>query len=205
MQAPQLTKIEVAIHLAIRAHCGQVDADGLPHIVHVMEVMLAVKKACETRQDASLYTAEELIVAAILHDCPEDSFGNPTALEHVDLARIEKMFGENAAAVVDGVTRRPEEPYRDFVYRAKRNPGSRLVKTADLLCNLGRSDSHPDENRRRHFLYKYGTALRVINTDEPTTWELASAEFDDGEYFVADPNGNRKKIPKARFLKLGKL
>lgn len=205
MQAQQLTEIERAAHLAVRAHCGQVDADGMPHIVHVMEVMLAVKKVCEARQDASLYTAEELIVAAILHDCPEDSFDNPTALEHVDLARIEKMFGNNVAAIVDGVTRRAGEPYREFVYRAKRNPGSRLVKTADLLCNFGRSGSHPDEKRREHFLYKYGIALRVINTDEPTTWELASGEFNDGEYFVADPNGNRKKISKARFLRLGKL
>jgi (p)ppGpp synthase/HD superfamily hydrolase len=179
----------------------------MPHMVHVMEVMLAVKKECESRPDATHpYTAEELMAAALLHDCPEDSFDNPTALERVDLNRIEKLFGENIAIIVDGVTRRQsnnkKETYRDFIYRAKNEPGSRLVKTADLLRNLKRSNSHPDKKRRKHFLYKYEIALRVINSVEPITWEQASGEVSFGKHFVADPNGNRKKVSEAEFRKL---
>src|SRR5579863_4082397 len=129
--------LDQAIELAVTAHVGQTDEDGLPHIIHALEVMFGVKKIFETTEDKLDYTLEELMIAAVLHDTVEDTF--------VTLALIEVQFGKRIRDLVDGVTRRglgkndTKEFYRDFIYRAKTNPGTRIIKIADLMHNFGRA------------------------------------------------------------------
>lgn len=215
-----MTRLEAAIHLACRAHRGQLDADRLPHIVHCMEVMLMVKHEYEKRPlddlIRQLFSLEDLLVAAILHDTVEDSEDNYNqgligAEDVVILDTIRQDFGEIVADIVDGVSRRiikkgkktDKEFYRDLIYRAKDNPGSAFLKTADLLHNISRNHHIPDDGWRRKLAYKYPVALRVLAVKE-TSWEYESCEFSDGKYFIASPNGRRIEITKEEFEVIAK-
>lgn len=204
-----------ALALAVEAHKNQkLDEDGMPHFVHCMEVTLKVKKWCEEHSRSErifhpaaraleFYTLEELLIAAILHDAVEDSEGLVT------LSVILEQFGEKVHRLVDGVTRRGlgegevKETYRDFIYRAKTDPGVALIKSADLEHNRGRAFHIKQARWREKLTFKYGVAMRVLSTDpdDQPTWEQASATWvngDDGEHFyIADPNGKRIEITKA--------
>jgi|SRR5271157_1870858 len=209
-----MTQLEKAIELAVHAHDGQMDEDGMPHIVHCMEVMLKVKTELEStyligKRALKKYSVEELLVAAILHDTVEDS---PIPLKH-----IEMVFGANVAHIVDCLTRRglgkgeTKEFYRDFIYRCIADPGARLIKEADLSHNMNRTHKIAASKAkwRAKLEYKYDVAFRCISTDD-MTWEQASWsatwEMVDGvntpTFFIADPNGKKMEISKEEFDKL---
>jgi (p)ppGpp synthase/HD superfamily hydrolase len=205
-----MTRLQEAIAVAVAAHQNQkLDEDGMPHIVHCMEVMLKVKKWCEEHQRSERifypaaralekYTLEELLIAAILHDAIEDSEGLVT------LKMVEDKFGTKVRWLVDGVTRRglgigeTKETYKDFIYRAKKDPGVLLIKSADLEHNRGRAFHIKQAKWRDKLMFKYSTAMRVLNTDpddQQLTWEQASCQWQEGEGFtIADPNGKKVKI-----------
>lgn len=69
-----------------------------------------------------------LRTAGYLHDVVED--GGAT------LAEVRELFGLEVADIVEGVTRREGEVYRDFIHRAASSEGSRVVKVADVTDNL---------------------------------------------------------------------
>lgn len=178
----------------------------MPHIVHSMEVMTAVRKMYEALIYPVDFTLEEIMIAAILHDVAEDSVEN--GMHPVTLDDIRKTYGDKIGDIVDSVTRRqlPEgkETYRDFIYRAKANPAGRLLKLADLTHNMSRTHKISDKKAkwRKKLEYKYLIAERVLNDRHEPTWEGASWEVhyhDEGnlrvpEFYIADPNGKRIKI-----------
>jgi hypothetical protein len=194
--------LESAILLAVQSHEGQFDADGTPHILHSLEVMFAVKNELEGRtieeiQSAYAATREELLIAAVLHDVVEDT--------PVELDTIRDAYGQCVAGIVDSVTRRAGESYRDFIYRARVSKGGRLVKKCDLLKNIGRLPgikvAHPQWHDKLD--YKYHIALRVLDAlRDSMTWEQASwkteTEYVDGQrvqkFYTADPNGKRIEV-----------
>ena len=85
--------IERAYRLAERAHTGQVRASGEPYLQH----SLAVAKIL-----ADFGVPATTIAAALLHDVVEDS-GTP-------LADIRRLFGDEIANLVDGVTKLTQLP-----------------------------------------------------------------------------------------------
>ena len=111
--------IEQARELARRYHDGQVDQAGRPYVEHVERVCDAVSGPDEK-------------LAALLHDLLED-----TELEPRDLS----CAGAPAQVVeaVKALTRRPDEPYEDFVRRAATDPIARVVKSADVADNADES------------------------------------------------------------------
>jgi hypothetical protein len=189
-----------AINLACHAHAGQTDEGGLPHIVHAVEVMVKVKEAFE-QNPVEGFTLEELMIAAVLHDVIEDS--------DYSFEKIHNMFGANIACIVDGVSRRKDESYRDFIYRAKINPASRLVKICDLRHNRSRTHkiAASKASWRGKLEYKYRIASAVLEALYEPTWEGASYEvrYEDSKtdtlrharYYIADPNGRRIEVPEA--------
>lgn len=201
-----MTNLEQAIQLAVKAHTGQVDEDGMPHIVHCFTVMANVQKEANHTAIEGI-SIGELLIAAILHDVVEDT--------SVTLADIRAMFGvhpeggktigEVVAEIVDGVSRRKDETYKDFIYRAKKHPGARLLKIADLLANMGRLDkiSPKKASWRNKLEFKYATALKVLNDIDEPTWEQASysvtTEGPHSHYFVADPNGKQIEVTEEEF------
>lgn len=89
-------------------------------------------------------------VAAILHDVCEDSAHRPK-----DLWR----FGKEVIEIVDAMTRREDESYKDYLRRLARCRLARPVKRRDLWCNLRRRPVPGDLERRytvaMDFLYTY--------------------------------------------------
>jgi (p)ppGpp synthase/HD superfamily hydrolase len=176
-----------AIGMAVTAHRDQMDTDGMPHIIHVLRVMMKVAKEFKENPIPG-YTLEEIMTAAVLHDTVEDS--------PITLDKIEAMYGGKVRDIVDGLSRRKfagdeKETYRDFIYRAKQNPAGRFIKTADLLDNLNRLT--PDKAGMEK---RYSIALSVLNDEDEPSWEEAGRQFRDGIMYVPDPEGQLVKKGK---------
>jgi len=197
--------IELAITTAGLAHIGQIDEDGMPHLMHSMAVMLDVQKELD-EYPVKGFTTEEILIAAVLHDAVEDN-------KLYTIEKIEQWFGKNVAAIVDALTRQEGESYRDFIYRAKANPAARLIKVSDLIHNMGRTHKIDAKKAswREKLEYKYRIASQVLNDKWEPTWEGASYEvkYEDpkatGEkmtyanlqtarFYIADPDGKKIEI-----------
>lgn len=111
-----MPSLEDAIALALTAHRGQVDHVNQPYILHPLRVMFRLEQELDR-------------IVAVLHDVIED-----TDLTLEDLRQ--KGYSNEILAALDGVTRREEESYEDFVERSLAHPISRRVKLADLEDNM---------------------------------------------------------------------
>ena len=108
--------LEEAIALAVSAHRGQKDKAGQPYILHPLRMMLAVE-------------GEHARMAAVLHDVVEDT--------EISLEQLQaEGFPAEVVEAVDGLTRRADESYDEFIERAAVNPIARVVKKADLEDNM---------------------------------------------------------------------
>lgn len=207
-----ISPIEAAIQLAVKAHNGQTDKEDTrqPHMLHVFEVYHRVHEMFNgiafNPPTLTKYTQEEIEVAAILHDTVEDSKDNPTALEIVDLDRVEREFGLNVREIVDSVTRRDDEFYRDHIYRAKANEGGRLVKISDNLHNRTRAAKIKQAKWRNKLEFKYAVSCSVLNDAYEPTWEQAGSsvqyEGPHAHYFIPDPNGKKIEVSEEEFKTL---
>jgi guanosine-3',5'-bis(diphosphate) 3'-pyrophosphohydrolase len=111
-----MATLERAIELAVHYHKGQQDKVGQPYILHPLRVMAR----CQGVQAQ---------MVAIMHDLIEDTPVTPEML-------LSEGFSQEVVDGLLGVTRRPNESYREFVLRARENPLARIVKLADLEDNL---------------------------------------------------------------------
>ncbi|MDX1946827.1 MAG: hypothetical protein SFU86_15605 [Pirellulaceae bacterium] len=134
--------LERAIEIAVQAHCGQVDKEGQPYILHPLRVMQAVE-------------GTEAKIVGVLHDVVED-----TAVTLADLAAA--GFSEPILAAVALVTHNKATPYAEYVIRCQANPLALAVKLADLTDNtrpdrvLFRADRiERDLARIRRYLLSY--------------------------------------------------
>jgi (p)ppGpp synthase/HD superfamily hydrolase len=191
MYTNYMEPLELAIIQATEAHAGQRDPDGSLHIAHSLAVMFLVQKEAFEKCPEGV-SVEELLCACVLHDCVEDT--------HMTLDHIRSTFGEVVARIVDSVTKRPGENYRDAIYRAKADPAGRLVKIADNLHNRGRNHTIPAKKASwaKKLAYKYDVARAVLNDGSEPTWEGASykVQYENGapHFFIADPNGKEIEI-----------
>ncbi|HEY8030484.1 MAG TPA: bifunctional (p)ppGpp synthetase/guanosine-3',5'-bis(diphosphate) 3'-pyrophosphohydrolase [Gaiellaceae bacterium] len=119
-----------AFTFAAKAHEGQQRRSGEPFIMHPV----GVATIC-----AGLRLDEQTIAAALLHDVVEDT--------GTDLATVRAEFGDEIAALVDGVTKLTRvqfqsreqaeaENYRKMVVAMAEDVRVILVKLADRLHNL---------------------------------------------------------------------
>ena len=136
--------INRAYVFSMKAHGAQVRASGDPYFSHPIEVAGIL---------TDLKLDDETIVTAIHHDTIED-----TVATH---DQIEKLFGENVARLVDGVTKlskieaqseneRAAENLRKFLLALSDDIRVLLVKLADRLHNM-RTLHHiknPEKRRR---------------------------------------------------------
>src|SRR5262249_4992704 len=97
----------------------------------------------------------EARIIAVLHDVLED-----TSVTEEDLRR--EGFSESIITGVLAVTKRPNEPYADFVLRSCRHDAARQVKLADIADNssISRALMRPgqldrDSRRMREYLLSY--------------------------------------------------
>lgn len=111
-----MPNLEEAIALAVKIHQGQVDKYGRPYILHPLRVMFRLDTEVEQ-------------IVGVLHDVVEDS--------ELTLADLRDMgYSQTVIEALDGVTRREDETYAEFVERSFAHPLSRRVKVADLEDNM---------------------------------------------------------------------
>ena len=105
-----------AIEIAVEAHKGQTDKQGMPYIGHPMRVMQAGK------------TEDEKIVG-ILHDVVEDT---PWTFEQLEA----EGFSEKVIEAIQLLTKADDEDYDLYIERVKSNPLAISVKINDLTDNM---------------------------------------------------------------------
>lgn len=131
-----------AYEFSVKAHAGQLRVSGDPFVDHSLDVALIL---------AELHLDSATIAAALMHDVVEDT--------DVKLQKLEEEFGEEIAALVDGVTKlgavefksREEqqiEYFRKMLLSMARDIRVILIKLADRLNNM-RTLQYLDEEKRR--------------------------------------------------------
>lgn len=161
-----LSQIEIALEIALRAHKGQRDLDGNPVILHPLTVALKGHNESE-------------IVTGLLHDVVEDT----------DWTFDDLLQAGISAKVVDALrmlTHNKDVPYLDYVRRIadSHNPIAINVKCNDLEHNLarGRKGDHLKQ------VAKHTAAREIIhpyNGDEDAAWDLLMDDPKDGKFWQA--------------------
>ena len=128
---------------SVNAHGSQKRASGDPYFSHPIEVAGIL---------TDLHLDDETIATAILHDTIEDTVATPE--------EIQRLFGDNVARMVDGVTKlsrieaqseneRAAENLRKFLLAMSDDIRVLLVKLADRLHNM-RTLHHIKSDEKRH-------------------------------------------------------
>ncbi len=138
-----IENIQRAYFVAEKAHRGQKRRSGEPYIIHPVA---AAKILAHMRMDP------QTIMAALLHDVLEDT--------KIDRATLAEQFGEEVAALVDGVSKLTQiefedriqqqaENFRKMILAMVRDIRVILVKLADRLHNMRTLDALDAPKRRR--------------------------------------------------------
>ena len=179
-KAYNMEMIEKAYDLANEAHKGVCRRSGEPYICHPLAVARLVL-------DLGMDT--ESIAAALLHDVVEDT---PTTLDDLKAA-----FGEEAALLVDGVTKLTKiqfsnieelqaENLRKMLLAMSRDVRVMIIKLCDRLHNMRTGDAWPEQKRRdkaRETMEVYApiaNRLGILNVKE---------ELEDRSLHYLDPVG----------------
>jgi len=158
-----LELVKLAYDFAEDAHKGQTRKSGIPYILHPLS---AAHLLAQMRLDINI------IIAALLHDVPEDTA--------VTLEEVEKNFGKDVAEMVRGVTKLGHLKYRGveryienlrkmFVAMAK-DIRVMLIKFADRINNLSTLDALPPKKR-------YRIALESLEIYSPIANRLGIGEI----------------------------
>lgn len=144
---------DAAIFMA-KAHKGQEDKCGVPYFFHPMRVAYRL---------VSWNCSDPVVFAGILHDVVEDT---EFTLEH-----IKWNFGVEVSDLVDLVSRREDEKYKDYIERACSTYDSGMIKFADTLDNTdpNRKAKEVPIGRYRELLpklYEEYQHLPNLNKDE---------------------------------------
>ena len=132
-----------AYRFSDRAHAGQKRSSGDAYVSHCVEVAKIL---------AELHLDSVTVASGLIHDVIEDT--------GVSVEEIEREFGSEIAAIVDGVTKignitfrstqeRQVENYRKLLLSIAKDARVILIKLADRLHNMQTLDYLPEEKRRR--------------------------------------------------------
>ena len=139
-------RIRAAYEYARKAHSAQLRKDGSEFVTHPLA---AAEIVVEIGLD------EDSLCAALLHDCIEDT--NATREE------IEKLFGQDVAEIVEGVTKLSRVPYsnkeevqmdnlRKMLIAMAKDIRVILIKIADRLHNMRTMEYQTPEKQREKAL-----------------------------------------------------
>ncbi|MDB4885235.1 MAG: RelA/SpoT family protein [Gemmatimonadetes bacterium] len=133
-----------AYRFSEEAHRGQTRNSGEPYVTHCVEVAKIL---------ADLQLDTTTVVSGLIHDVVEDT--------PVTVGDVEREFGKEIAAIVDGLTKiaklpnsgskqdRQVESYRKLLLSIAKDARVIIVKLADRLNNMRTLDYLPEEKRRR--------------------------------------------------------
>lgn len=137
-----------AMHIAYRAHHGQLDKSGAPYIFHPIHL-------AEQMDD------EFSCCAALLHDVVEDTF--------VTLDDLRKVFPEEVVEAVRLLTHIKGVPDAEYLTAIKSNPIALKVKLADNAHNSDQSRCcgiEVSEEKKARWRVKYAKARAILLAPE---------------------------------------
>lgn len=142
-----MTKLDMAMRIAIHAHETQKDKSGEPYILHPLHLMTQFKD--ETSQ-----------IIAVLHDVVEDS--------DYTLRSLALIFSEDIIAALDGLTHRKEEDYFEYIERIRTSAVRDIIipiKIADLCHNSDISRLLYITEKDIQRMEKYNKALGILERE----------------------------------------
>jgi GTP diphosphokinase / guanosine-3',5'-bis(diphosphate) 3'-diphosphatase len=178
---------------AMRAHGAQTRANGDPYFSHPLEVAGILT-------NYRLDTAS--IVTALLHDTVEDT--------HATIDDIKRMFGDEVARLVDGVTKltrielqsedsRQAENFRKLVLAMSEDIRVLLVKLADRLHNMRTLRFLRDHDKRRRI------ASETMDIYAPLAERMGMQEMknelEDLAFAELNPHARESIIARLAFLR----
>jgi len=147
LPAKKVSMIKAAYEFASQAHRGQMRKSGEPYLEHPLQVAATL---------ANLRLDADALIAALLHDIPEDC--------GISLEEIETKFGAEVAKLVDGVTKLEKlasraggkekktrlqvENLRKMLVATAEDLRVVLIKLADRLHNMRTLGALPSSRRR---------------------------------------------------------
>ncbi len=173
-----MSKIISAYEFAAQAHDGQKRSSGEPYIIHPVSVSFILL-------DLGMDT--DTICAAMLHDVVEDT--------QVSLGEIKKLFGQDVAMLVDGVTKLSNAPIfnqdeqlaenvRKILLAMSQDIRVMIIKLCDRLHNMRTLGCRPGFKQRK-------TALETMNIYAPIAHRLGiravKEELEDLAFQYLDP------------------
>lgn len=188
-----LEKLERACDFSKTSHGTQKRASGDPYYLHPLEVAMIL---------ADMHLDLDTIITALLHDTVEDT--------DVTLDNIEKLFGDNVRALVDGVTKltkielqseqtKQAENFRKLLMAMSEDIRVLLVKLADRLHNM----------RTLHFVKSPKKRLRIAHETMEVYSPLAERigmqnlknEMQDLSFAELHPEVRESIISRLEYLK----
>jgi len=184
--------INRAYVFAMKMHGSQRRASGDPYFSHPIEVAGILT-------NYKLDTAS--IVTALLHDTIEDT--------QASIADVERLFGEEVARLVDGVTKltriqiqnieaKQAENFRKFLLAVSEDIRVLMVKLADRLHNM-RTLSHIDKSDKR-----LNVALETMEIYAPLAERIGmqeiKTELEDLAFAELNPEARGSILNRLRFL-----
>jgi GTP diphosphokinase / guanosine-3',5'-bis(diphosphate) 3'-diphosphatase len=181
------------------AHRGQTRNSGEPYVNHCIEVAKIL---------ADLQLDSTTVASGLIHDVVED-----TAIE---LQEVEREFGKEIAAIVDGLTKiaklpnsgstqdRQVESYRKLLLSIAKDARVIIVKLADRLHNMRTLEYLPEEKRRRiaeetrdlyaPLAHRFGMAKMRWELEDLAFKHLESDEYKALAKQVAQKRGEREEL-----------
>ena len=141
--SPDLDLVQRAYVFANKAHEGQMRRSGDPYVTHPLSVALVI---AELRLDVPS------ICAGLLHDCVEDTTAT--------IEDLQRLFGDEIAFLVDGVTKlgkvswrtkedRQAENFRKMLLAMAKDIRVILIKLADRTDNMRTLEHMPADKQER--------------------------------------------------------
>jgi GTP pyrophosphokinase len=188
-----------AYRFSEEAHRGQTRNSGAPYVMHCIEVAKIL---------ADLQLDSTTVASGLIHDVVED-----TAIELDD---VEREFGKEIAAIVDGLTKiaklpnsgsnqdRQVESYRKLLLSIAKDARVIIVKLADRLHNMRTLEYLPEEKRRRiaqetrdlyaPLAHRFGMAKMRWELEDLAFKHLETEEYKALAKQVAQKRGEREAL-----------
>lgn len=152
-RAADEARLGLANEIANNAHFGDKVRSGEDYISHPQHI-------------ASKFESKTKKIIAILHDAIEDSQKRENPEERWTLDDLRELgFSERIIRAVDGVTKRPGEPYFDFIVRCGQSGEDAIgVKIQDLKHNSDntRSRNIKESNKQVRKRQAYNIAFNYL-------------------------------------------
>ncbi len=139
----QKANVKKAFRLALSAHENMRRRSGEPYILHPLEVANIILD--------NMNLGSTSVICALLHDTVEDT--------EYTLQDIEGLFGEEIAAIIDGLTKIDDisdtqasqqfETFKKILLSMSKDPRVILIKLADRLHNMRTLDAMPADKQMK--------------------------------------------------------